>query len=85
MPDYFDLTPIGCQTPEGAKRVNDTLDEWGHIQAAVANTAASFVTEYEYELSLIPNAAEDLAELKARIREMNRLQDRFLRALAGRE
>ncbi len=81
-PTIIDLTPEGCKTPEGNKRVNDAMDAWNHATATVANLAETAMQEGYF--TVLSGHEEDLATLRASIQDRSEKQEDFLRAVAGR-
>jgi hypothetical protein len=87
-----DITPVGCQTPEGVERVTKTLQAWEDSRVEFANTAVQFFSEHrDYLTALLkafgPVAAPVLADMKEVIalgRTMVSDQEEFLLAVAGR-
>lgn len=87
----IDITPVGCKTPEGVKRVNEAMNAWQSYQADVANDAAALLKEFGPGLTLKPGGYGEepvlqavLEELGERVKAMLKAQDEFLKALAGR-
>lgn len=92
--EYIDVTPTGLKTPEGVKRVNEALTKFHDANADVANAATQFLRQWigsdttakhgPVTIQLNPEALDDLADVWERITERERVQDVFLRAVAGR-
>ena len=80
-----DMTPDSIKTPEGAARVQKAQQEWERLQADMANGSERFFKVYGHLLEGDAKAKADMAELQETGREMLEAQDKFLRALAGRE
>lgn len=79
----IDITPVGCQTPEGNARVAKAMKAFDDSSAEVANKATEFLRELLLEVK-IPNAlADDLKELTAAINRRKAIQEAFLRAVAS--
>jgi len=74
------LTPVGCSTPEGARRVNDTMQLFNDSTAQVANLADRFVS---LEPLVSNELSDELSELRAAVELRNERQEAFLRAVAG--
>ena len=89
----IDLTPASMKTPEGIKRVNDAMDAWHNAQATLANNASQFLEEHGATLRfyLAKGREGDASETVVALNELDeqratmaRLQETFLRAVAGR-
>lgn len=75
----IDLTPVGCQSPEGNARVAKATRDFQGATAQVANAAETMY----YEM-LAGGEFEDWTELSAAIQTRKEKQDAFLKAVAGR-
>jgi hypothetical protein len=90
----IDITPVGCQTPEGVARVNAAKEAFENATAEVANAATQLLVDWRPTLldglnnPLITQEGrdalfEDLHQLDALIDTRRRKQEEFLRAVAG--
>lgn len=94
-PVFIDLTPRGCETPEGQKRVKQAQDDFDEARENVARVATSVRTT----LYAIRSAAsdktissrlleyfspDDLIELIEAIEARMKAENEFMRAVAGR-
>ena len=77
-----DITPVGMQTPEGAKNVQRTMDEWHRMKAELANEASTLI-HTAGDMSAV-EVREALLELQPLADKMAAAQEAFLRAVAGR-
>ena len=84
----IDITPVGCQTPEGAARVAKAMKEFEDSAAALANASIEFFDTHEENIlhcmTMYEGVAEDVHQIRALIGARRRKQDAFLRAVAGR-
>ena len=76
--ETIDITPVGCQTPEGVKRVSDAQQEWDSATHLLANTLKEIMDDDEKPTT------DDIQQLRALIGARDRKQEAFLRAVAGR-
>ena len=84
QPKTIDLTPRGCQTPEGNARVAKALDEWNASAHQVANLAAQFLDDAGPYLKFpAEDFGEAFGELETAITDRAAKQEEFLRAMAG--
>jgi hypothetical protein len=85
----IDITPVGLSTPEGSERVNAALKAWEESHVRVANEASQFITKYSdyIEAAMVraedPDSVAEYKELWTVMCERERLQNEFLRAMAG--
>ena len=88
MNEIIDITPEGCKTPEGGKRVAEAQTAWDSAAHALANAAIEFFDTYEDNMRgrFLGDAGfgEDLHQIRALIGALRRKQDTFLNAVAGR-
>lgn len=81
------LTPVGMQTPEGAKRARQAMNNHKAAIVCVANAASEFDRKHGYHLDRIAvsdeDFREDLDELRENIAARNAALDEMLRAVAG--
>lgn len=78
--EIIDLTPRGCQTPEGNARVNAALDEWRSWDTGIVNYLSEvFVSDNDQ-----PFTSEHVYILRNLMAQRNVKQELFLRAVAGR-
>lgn len=86
----IDITPVGCSTPEGVERVNKAMAAFEASHANVANNCSAFIMKYADEIKAAvvrsddEDVVEDYKEMVRSIEERRKLQDEFLRAVAGR-
>lgn len=82
----IDLTPVGCQTPEGAQRVEEAIDNFEDVTAAVANIAQEFLAAFDAGGAGLAHedGGAELSELREACRKRVRVQEEMLRAIAGR-
>jgi hypothetical protein len=84
----IDITPVGCQTPEGAARVAKAIKEFEDSSASLANASIEFFDTHEEDIlhcmTMYEGVAEDVHQIRALIGARRRKQDAFLRAVAGR-
>ena len=73
----IDITPVGCQTPEGRKRVEDAQREWDSATHALANVTKEIMTS---KGGIKPYEIQRLLDLSA---ARDRKQEAFLRAVIG--
>jgi hypothetical protein len=78
--ETIDITPVGCQTPEGVKRVQDAQQEWDSATHLLANPVKELLEGYVYGEGFSGN---ELRQLKALIGARDRKQEAFLRAVCG--
>lgn len=78
--ETIDLTPVGCQTPEGCKRIADAQDEWDRATHQLANVLKEMLDTCVYGEGF---SGDELHQLKALIGARDRKQEAFLRAVAG--
>ena len=76
--ETIDITPVGCQTPEGVKRVSDAQQEWDSATHLLANTLKEIMDDDEKPTT------DDIQQLRALIGARDRKQEAFLRAVAGK-
>ena len=74
----IDLTPVGCQTPEGVKRVQDSQQEWDSATHLLANAVKEIMEDDQKP------TPDDIHQLRVLIGARDRKQEAFLRAVAGR-
>ena len=77
--ETIDITPRGCQTPEGNARVNQVLQRIDQTSRRVADAAQRYVKAFDAE-----SQTSELDELRAAIQERQSAYTEFLRAVAGR-
>ena len=77
--EFIDITPVGCQTPEGNARVNQVLQRIDQTSRRVADAAQRYVKAFDAE-----SQTSELDELRAAIQERQSAYTEFLRAVAGR-
>jgi hypothetical protein len=84
----IDITPVGCQTPEGAARVAKAMKEFEDSAASLANASIEFFDTHEKDIlhcmTMYEGVAEDVHQIRALIGARRRKQGAFLRAVAGR-
>lgn len=86
------LLPKGCETPEGAARVQRTMDAWNNTHAEVANRATQFLKLYAATIAEglkehaydVDGALADLKELQELMEDRDSKQEEFLKAVCGR-
>ena len=76
--ETIDITPVGCQTPEGQSRVQIAHQEWDDATHALANTLKEIMDDDEKPTT------DDIQQLRALIGARDRKQEAFLRAVAGK-
>jgi len=76
MVETIDLTPVGCQTPEGNARVNTAMRALDNATVEVANTAEQYIAN--------GRELQGYRDLCKAIEERQDAQEAFLRAVAGR-
>lgn len=82
--ETIDITPVGCQTPEGNAKVNAAKDEWDSATHAVANAIKECIDDlFDRNLDKITHA-ELYSELQTLIGIKDVKQEAFLRAISGR-
>jgi S-ribosylhomocysteine lyase LuxS involved in autoinducer biosynthesis len=85
-PQTIDITPVGCQTPEGNARVLAAQQEWDSATHLLANTLKelldSGITLHRPDYN--PPDRESMHQINALIGARDRKQEAFLRAVAGR-
>ncbi len=80
---FIDLTPVGCQTPEGSERVRKAQQEWDDATHELANTLKRVIDEvFDRDTDKIARA-EYYSDLQTLIGIRESKQDAFLRAVAG--
>ena len=85
----MDLTPRGCETPEGVARVNKAMEAFESSHVVVANEATAFLRKYKdyIEAAMVqcpdPDSVADYRELEQAVAGRGEAQDAFLRAVAG--
>ncbi len=79
--ETIDITPVGCQTPEGVARVAKAKEEWDSATYLLANTLRELMDNYVYGEGF---TGDELHQLKALIGARDRKQEAFLRAVAGK-
>lgn len=90
----IDITPAGCQTPEGIARVNKAMREFDDATAEVANAATRFFDDHRLTLVEVAGGVsiceddrialkDDLRQLQAIIGTRRPKQEALLRAIAG--
>lgn len=90
----IDITPQGMKTPEGIARVNAATRAFEDSAAELANRTMYFLNEHSVLLQSLTRARgfmdeqfsqfdEDLAELKRLAAHREKMQEAFLRSLAG--
>jgi hypothetical protein len=84
----IDITPVGCQTPEGAARVAKAMKEFEDSAASLANASMEFFDTHEKDIlhcmTMYEDVADDVHQIRALIGARRRKQEAFLRAVAGR-
>jgi hypothetical protein len=82
-PETIDLTPVGCQTPEGNARVAKAQQEWDSATHDLANTLKRVIEEiFDRDTDKIARA-EYYSELQTLIRTREAKQNEFLRAICA--
>ena len=76
--EFIDITPVGCQTPEGNARVVKAQQEWDSATHLLANTVKEIMEDDQKP------TPDDIHQLRALIGARDRKQEAFLRAVAGR-
>ncbi len=79
--ETIDITPVGCSTPEGAKRVHDAMNKIESANARVADMATRMVDRLAANLQW---DSEENDELKDAVEYRKGAYDELLRAVAGR-
>lgn len=79
--ETIDLTPVGCQTPAGCKRVSEAMADFDNATRIVADLATEMVDTLT-ENSQYPSAKFDA--LKASIQSRRDAQNALLKAVSGR-
>ena len=90
-PVTVDITPEGCKTPEGAKRVNEAMKTFGEAREEVARLATSLIrndTIVSMMRSVLEAHGEDeaidqLDSLSDAVEARMKAEEAFLRAVAG--
>jgi hypothetical protein len=77
-PETIDITPVGCQTPEGNARVNAAMKAFEEAREEVARLATMLHKDGCFDDSSV------FDELRAAIEERFEAENAFLRAVAGR-
>jgi hypothetical protein len=77
-PTFIDITPVGCQTPEGVKRIQDAQQEWESATHLLANAVKEIMEDDQKP------TPDDIHQLRVLIGARDRKQEAFLRAVAGR-
>jgi hypothetical protein len=81
--ETIDLTPVGCQTPEGNARVLQAQQEWDSATHELANTLKRVIDEvFDRDTDKIARA-EYYSELQTLIGIREVKQEAFLRAVCG--
>jgi hypothetical protein len=89
-PQYIDITPVGCKTPEGAARVNAAMRVVEELSARVASQARYLVDNFETEIIAALTATGDpeavicFKDLIVDVRERSNALDELLIAVCGR-
>ena len=85
--ETIDITPVGCQTPEGNARVLQAHQEWDSATHLLANTVKQFFDAFEDPIRGLflvdASLCEELHQLRALIGARDRKQEAFLRAVCG--
>jgi hypothetical protein len=81
---FIDITPVGCQTPEGNIRVLQAQQEWDSATHELANYLKNVVDDIFYTDGDKFARAEMYSELQTLIGIREVKQEAFLRAVAGR-
>jgi hypothetical protein len=79
----IDITPVGCQTPEGIARVQKAQQEWDSVTHQLANMLKELL---DCGVTLNSDGKVDrdaIHQLNALIGARDRKQEAFLRAVAG--
>ena len=87
----IDITPEGCKTPEGAKRVNEAMKTFGEAREEVARLATSLIrndTIVSMMRSVLEAHGEDeaidqLDSLSDAVEACMKAEEAFLRAVSG--
>lgn len=87
----IDLTPEGCKTEEGAKRVERTMNTLENTRAEMANRSVRFLSEYGSVIKQLAKCDDDGADIILTINElvllgkqMNEDQEEFMLAVGNR-
>ena len=87
-PVTIDITPEGCKTPEGRKRVADAQREWDSVTHELANVLKEFVdlgvTLCEKRGNGFVPDFDAISQIQNLIGARDRKQEAFLRAVAGK-
>ncbi len=83
----IDITPEGCKTPEGRKRVADAQREWDSVTHELANVLKEFVdlgvTLCEKRGNGFVPDFDAISQIQNLIGARDRKQEAFLRAVSG--
>ena len=89
--ETIDITPEGCKTPEGAKRVNDAMNAFQESREEVARLATALFRNKTYVMMRSVLEAQDeqealdyLDSLSDAVEARLKAEEAFLRAIAGR-
>lgn len=84
----IDITPVGCQTPEGSEKVEATMKACEITAAELANATMQFCNEHGPDvldcMEMYLEACEDFRHLITLSQDRAKAIEAFLRAVAGR-
>ena len=84
-PETIDITPDSLKSPEGRERVSKAMESFTDSTAEVANCAEQFIKAWGDVIDTkLPEATEDLIDLRIAAHQRQDAQEAMLRAIAGR-